>query len=79
MYLSNCNFTEIFILQSIYYIPPDNAHRNAQGKLPNKIKNIKYSLRKKDDTILHFPPSSVQCISQVLGKPKIIEPTQLKG
>ncbi|XP_071571495.1 uncharacterized protein [Temnothorax nylanderi] len=30
-----------------YYCPPVGKHRNASGKLPDKIKNIKYQVKKK--------------------------------
>nr|XP_012215648.1 PREDICTED: uncharacterized protein LOC105668052 [Linepithema humile] len=30
-----------------YYCPPAGKHRNASGKLPDKIKNIKYQVKKK--------------------------------
>ncbi|KMQ88400.1 hypothetical protein RF55_12125, partial [Lasius niger] len=30
-----------------YYCPPTGKHKNASGKLPDKIKNIKYQIKKK--------------------------------
>lgn len=67
------------IPQAIYYIPPDTTHRNAQGKLPNKVKNIKYNLQKKDAGTVHLSPSSVQCVLEPLGRTKIINPAKLEG
>jgi len=34
-------------MQESYYCPPAGKHRNASGKLPDKIKNIKYQVKKK--------------------------------
>ncbi|XP_024870401.1 uncharacterized protein LOC112453728 [Temnothorax curvispinosus] len=64
---------------AIYYIPPDTTHRNAQGKLPNKVKNIKYNLQKKDAGTFHFPSSSMQCVSEALERTKITKPAKLEG
>jgi len=36
-----------FLLQESYYCPPSGKHRNASGKLPDKIKNIKYQVKKR--------------------------------
>ncbi|XP_071580195.1 uncharacterized protein [Temnothorax nylanderi] len=62
---------------AIYYIPPDKTHRNAQGKLPNKVRNIKYNLQKKNAGTL--PSASVQHAFDALGKIKITAPAKLKG
>ncbi|XP_011859037.1 PREDICTED: uncharacterized protein LOC105556553 [Vollenhovia emeryi] len=62
---------------AIYYIPPDKTHRNAQGKLPNKVKNIKHNLKKKGAGTLSSSP--VQCTLEILKKSKIIEPAKLEG
>lgn len=34
-------------MQESYYCPPAGKHKNASGKLPDKIKNIKYQIKKK--------------------------------
>lgn len=34
-------------MQGSYYCPPAGKHKNASGKLPDKIKNIKYQIKKK--------------------------------
>lgn len=34
-------------MQASYYCPPVGKHRNASGKLPDKIKNLKYQVKKK--------------------------------
>ncbi|XP_043479151.1 uncharacterized protein LOC122510795 isoform X1 [Leptopilina heterotoma] len=65
---------ELFPCESeeIYYNPPDIAHRNAFGKLPNKIKNIKYQLAKQGSGC----PSTSGTESTKL---KFTEPSQLTG
>lgn len=67
----------IFILQAIYYIPPDTTHRNTQGKLLNRVKNIKYNIQK--DAGIHLPCSSIQCTWETLGATKVIKPVKLEG
>jgi len=34
-------------MQESYYCPPVGKHKNASGKLLDKIKNIKYQVKKK--------------------------------
>jgi len=34
-------------IKETYYCPPAGKHKNASGKLPDKIKNIKYQVKKR--------------------------------
>ncbi|XP_072746992.1 uncharacterized protein [Anoplolepis gracilipes] len=62
---------------AIYYIPPNETHKNAHGKLPNKVKNLEHDLQK--DTRISL--SSVKCVLETLfdEKTKIIDSVQLEG
>ncbi|XP_024886201.1 uncharacterized protein LOC112463825 [Temnothorax curvispinosus] len=59
-----------------YYCPPICKHRNASGKLPDKIKNIKYQVKKATNC------SAASCSkgsSFIRSQEQITHPAKLKG
>jgi len=60
-------------MQESYYCPPVGKHRNASGKLPDKIKNIKYQVKKRAAgswTTSHSKSSSVSSEDQIIQSVK---------
>jgi len=63
-------------MQESYYCPPVGKHRNASGKLPDKIKNIKYQVKKRAAGSLTTSHSESSCVS---SKDQIIQSVKFAG
>ncbi|XP_071576808.1 uncharacterized protein [Temnothorax nylanderi] len=55
-------------VQESYYCPPVEKHRNASGKLPDKVKNIKYQVKKK---LLILGKQNILTLNLLLSRVKI--------
>lgn len=65
-------------MQESYYCPPIGKHRNASGKLPDKIKNIKYQVKKRTAGSWGTEHSRSES-SFVLSENRITHPAKFAG